>query len=126
MASRSPLWVRCGAVVLWAALIFAVSSVESAGSPESELTVKGIAGHVVEYAVLGGLLVWAGVVPRAAVAIAAVYGVTDELHQAFVPGRDASPVDWGLDVVGAVLGVALVRRTGRAREAGGPSYNCRR
>jgi VanZ family protein len=129
MTRRPPSWVRRGAFVLWAALIFAVSSVESAGSPESELTLRGITGHVAEYAVLGGLLVWAGAAPRAAVAFAAAYGVTDEVHQAFVPGRDASPVDWGLDVVGAVVGVAIALRRvllGRHRRRCAASYNCRR
>jgi VanZ family protein len=129
MASRPPFWVRRGAVVLWAAVIFAVSAVESAGSPGSALTLKGIAGHVGEYAVLGALLVWAGLAPRVAVAIAAAYGVTDEVHQAFVAGRDASAVDLGLDAVGALVGVAVARRKGtprRHRRRCAPSYNCRR
>lgn len=40
-------------------------------------------------------------------AIAACYGITDELHQIFVPGRDASIYDWFADCTGGVLAVAL-------------------
>jgi len=37
---------------------------------------------------------------------AAFYGLTDEIHQYFVPGRSADPWDWLADTVGAMLGVA--------------------
>jgi VanZ family protein len=40
-------------------------------------------------------------------AIASVYGVLDEWHQSFVPGRFASLTDVTLDIAGAVLGVWL-------------------
>ena len=40
-----------------------------------------------------------------AFALAVLYGVLDELHQAFVPGRTASEVDLGVDAAGALLGV---------------------
>ncbi len=41
-------------------------------------------------------------------AMAAVYSLTDEFHQWFVPGRGASLVDCGIDTSGAVLGVTLI------------------
>ncbi len=44
----------------------------------------------------------------AAVAIACLYGVTDEWHQSFVVARDASVRDWVVDTVGAVVMAALV------------------
>ncbi len=34
-----------------------------------------------------------------------LYGAVYELHQSFVPGRDASVFDWLADVLGAVAGV---------------------
>jgi VanZ family protein len=37
------------------------------------------------------------------------YGVTDEIHQHFVPGRSADPWDWLADTVGALLGVMAYR-----------------
>ncbi|MGI5089123.1 VanZ family protein [Treponema sp. OMZ 305] len=38
----------------------------------------------------------------------ACYGISDEIHQIFVPGRDASVYDWFADCTGAVL-ATLVR-----------------
>ena len=43
----------------------------------------------------------------AVVAVAACYGVFDELTQQFVPIRTADPLDWLADLCGAVLGTAL-------------------
>ena len=37
--------------------------------------------------------------------IVACYGISDEIHQIFVPGRDASLYDWFADCTGAVLAV---------------------
>jgi VanZ family protein len=39
--------------------------------------------------------------------IASFYGVTDEFHQLFTPGRDCSVYDWVADSMGALLGAAL-------------------
>src|SRR5262245_28938134 len=41
----------------------------------------------------------------AALAACAATGALDEWHQSFVPGRDASVLDWVADVVGSTLGV---------------------
>ncbi len=45
---------------------------------------------------------------------AACYGASDEIHQIFVPGRDASVYDWIADCTGALIAsllrTALVRR----------------
>ncbi len=40
-----------------------------------------------------------------ALAAAAVYSLTDEFHQSFVPERTASWVDCGIDASGAVIGM---------------------
>jgi VanZ family protein len=47
----------------------------------------------------------------AAFLITAAYAASDELHQHFVSGRHASPVDWAIDSAGAGL-AALRLRTG--------------
>jgi len=71
--------------------------------------------HVPLYAVLG--LAWygalRGVASRRMAALLAVvatiaYGVVDEWHQAFVPGREASGGDVVLDAVGALAAIAGV------------------
>jgi len=71
--------------------------------------------HVPAYVVLASAWCWAlrawlrVPVARAigAFAIASAYGVFDEWHQSFVPGRYASLTDVALDAAGAVLGIWL-------------------
>lgn len=39
--------------------------------------------------------------------IVSLYGVIDEIHQSFTPGRDSSVADWIADTIGAILGSAI-------------------
>ena len=85
-------------------------------------------GHVAEYAVLA-LLLWR-VVRRPvkpgsapwrwseaglALAVAALYAASDELHQAFVPSRQGSVRDVLLDTSGAALALLCLWAVGRLR-----------
>jgi VanZ family protein len=81
--------------------------------------------HVAEYAVLAFLVfralegIFATGRRREAwcFAITALYAVSDELHQMFVPGRGASMVDWGIDLAGVLLAIALMHAyEGAARQ----------
>jgi len=80
--------------------------------------------HVPAYAVLSWASWWAlGAwlnLPSARVisacAIASAYGIYDEWHQSFVPGRYASFTDITLDVAGAVLGIWLATWIGSRSE----------
>jgi VanZ family protein len=47
--------------------------------------------------------------PAFTAALGSVYGVIDEIHQYFVPGRDGSVGDWLADTLGACLAVAAVK-----------------
>jgi VanZ family protein len=40
--------------------------------------------------------------------ITSVYGVIDEIHQYFTPGRDCNIWDWIADTLGALLGTAAI------------------
>ena len=70
--------------------------------------------HLLEYAVLGALCYRAfrwglngQVAARAliiAIVAASLYGVTDEVHQLFVPFRESSWLDWLADTIGAAIG----------------------
>jgi VanZ family protein len=104
-AGRPQRWWLLAAVV-WAVLIFVGSSVSSAGSP-GDVTLKGAVEHIVEYLVLAALLRRSGLAWTACLLLAAAYGASDEFHQAFVPGRDASAMDLLFDVVGSTLGASL-------------------
>ena len=101
-------------VVLWAALIFALSSIPSldTGFGTWDLVLRKLA-HLVEYAILGGLLLRALRREPAAVALGSLYAVTDEIHQSFVAGRQGSPLDWLIDTVGVFAGVVLFSRATR-------------
>lgn len=97
--------------------------------PLSGIPLRDKLVHAIEYGLLGLLSARAMRVgfpalrPRQALITAAVitalFGYFDELHQAFVPGRDASLMDLAADAVGAALGVLayamLERRRVRAR-----------
>ncbi len=110
-ATRLSLWVP---VVLCAGVIFALSSIPSLSTELGiwDLVLRKLA-HLVEYAVLGALLYRALRREPAAVALGSLYAVTDELHQAFVPGRQGHALDWVIDTVGVVAGVFLLSRGGR-------------
>ena len=105
-------------VVAWAALIFAMSSIPDLGTGLGgwDLVLRKLA-HAAEYAVLGALLVRAvrREVPAAALGIA--YALTDEIHQAFVPGRQGRPLDVLIDAAGVHLGVYVLGRAGRRMRA---------
>jgi VanZ family protein len=95
-------------VLAWAAVIFAFSAIPSLSSGLGVWdTVLRKGAHITEYAVLGALLYRA--LEREAPALAAgiAYAATDELHQHFVRGRHAAPVDVAIDAVGVALGMLI-------------------
>ena len=85
--------MRISIVVLWAALIWVLSS--QGGDSVSSGAFSRIlwnGGHVVVFGVLAALILLSSqgnmvMRFRAAVAIAVIYGAVDEFHQSFVPGR---------------------------------------
>ena len=105
-------------VVGWAAVIFAFSSIPSLSTELGtwDLVLRKLA-HLAEYAILGALLVRAVRRPAVAVALAALYAVTDEVHQMFVDGRVGAPLDVGIDTLGALAGVLLWEQLARRRSA---------
>jgi VanZ family protein len=76
--------------------------------------------HAIEYAVLAALSYRAfrrAAGPYAAryavvlaAAAASLYGATDEVHQAFVPFRTSTPLDWLADTAGSVVGALTAQR----------------
>jgi VanZ family protein len=64
--------------------------------------------HFCTYAVLGFLLTRASGSAPMGFGLAALYGVVDEIHQGFVPLRDASLWDWVADAFGASFGAWVV------------------
>ncbi len=98
-------------VVLWAAVIFAFSSVPDLGTGLGtwDLVLRKIA-HACEFALLGALLLRALRDERAALLAGVAYATSDEVHQLFVAGRVGSPRDVFIDSLGVAAGVLLWRR----------------
>jgi VanZ family protein len=105
------------------AVIFGLSALPGSAVPGR----FGTLGHVALYAVLGGLYFHA--LPRegerpwlfalAAIACASLYGITDEFHQSFVPGRVPDVVDWLVDTGAAAAAVIVLRALQGYRELRG-------
>jgi len=113
-------------VVMWGALIFILSTSAFTAANTARiidpilrwlfpaLTAASVdvchnlirkAAHFTEYGVLFWLLVRGPMVrrPYLALMLCVVYALTDEGHQAFVPGRTASLYDVALDSTGALF-----------------------
>lgn len=102
------------ALAAYMALVFALSHQSRPPLPTVLLSVSDKLLHAAEYLPLGFLLarvVGAGSPADALVAwgAAVLFGASDEFHQSFVPGRDASVWDLAADAVGAGLGVWACR-----------------
>ena len=113
------MWIAAlSPVLLYAAAIFAVSA--QSDLPPSPVSDK--VAHFIEYAALGFLLAralyllvdrsvfWAAGV---AVAAAVLFAGTDELHQYFVPNRNASVFDLLADFLGSVVGAGIYAQLAR-------------
>lgn len=137
MSRRAKLVAAWSAVACWAAFIFFLSAHTSSDfsgegllaqvkrwltslvapvfGPETDAV--SVAARFCEYLVFGALLFAALRVtgpdarPTAlalgAIVAASAYGVTDEFHQLFVPGRLCDPSDWLTDTLGASLGAGI-------------------
>ena len=106
-------WVLVG---LYLAAIFFLSAQPSASIPASfpglDKWLHGMAYGLLAAVWCRALAVWplqdrpASAIAAAAVLLAALYGISDEVHQAFVPTRTADFWDWIADGIGAGLGAA--------------------
>jgi VanZ family protein len=113
--SPGPRFVRYALpALLYAGAIFFVSSLSHPPGPPLVHGLDKVV-HCAVYAVLGLLTVQAlagyGLRPLQAalwaLLVCALYGVSDEWHQAFVPGRSTDIRDWAADVLGAALAVRV-------------------
>lgn len=106
--------LRWVVTLAYASVIFYLSSRPWGGIPLFPHADKII--HLAIYFGLSALCVWSlratalkwrsAIFPMAFV-LATLYGVTDEVHQLFVPGRSCSVADLAFDGVGAFLGAWL-------------------
>ena len=115
---QNHFWWYQGPMVLWAIALFTQSSIPGDKIPNIELLSHDKVIHFLIYVVFA----WA--MHRAiryqnrfpllakyhylfAILFVALYGMSDELHQYFVPNRSASVADWGADCLGALAVIAF-------------------
>jgi len=106
--------------VLYAGLIFGLSSLEK--TPLETLPIWNIDKivHMIEYAVFGILLMLAfssegqeKISKRTelySAIIGVLYGLSDEIHQYYVPGRISAVSDLCADAIGIILGIWFFKR----------------
>lgn len=103
--------------IAWMVVIFALSSISGlrvSDEAEVDRPIRAVA-HLASYAFLAGLLLFAVAGlgrPRrrdvvVAFAVAVLYGVSDEIHQTYIPERSGRIEDVLTDAVGASIGLAV-------------------
>ena len=104
------------------AMLFGFSSLSTLPSPPQGFSFYDV--HVAAYAGLGALTAratakglrsvsWRAVL--VAIVISTLYGVSDEYHQRFVPGRTFDVLDMLADLIGSVAGASAVGAWGIIR-----------
>ena len=107
-------------VVFWAGLIFFASSFSTAKTTDffwGDFLIKKTA-HLIEYGILAVLLYRAmrgTEVDKTkafflSIIISGLYGLTDEFHQSFTPGREPKIRDVVIDTIGATIGSVIYDR----------------
>lgn len=126
-----PQWLRMMVPVAAMATLWWLSAQEPEPQPHS--TARALfhnSMHVIAYGCLAASvwLAWSrkpvaahhAFRSRGAWLIASLYGVVDELHQGYVPGRMCSFADFASDAVGAALAIVILRGiTGAASRSRG-------
>jgi len=108
-------------VLLWMGVLFWLSSQPGIDVPMLfpgqdkvfHAGVYGILGIFVLGAMRPGAAGYAGKQILTSIVIASLYGISDEFHQSFVPGRTPDVLDWVADTTGALLAIVLLARLAR-------------
>jgi VanZ family protein len=106
-------------VIVWMAVIFGGSSIGNVPRVGDKTTDSLVhrAAHVLEFGVLGALLLRALSKERPvtkremmmAWIVVTLYGASDEIHQRFTPGRSSEGLSLLFDVLGGALGMWAYR-----------------
>jgi VanZ family protein len=102
--------------IAWAGFIFVLSATPNLRFVESaslDFIVRKM-GHMAVFGILA-LLLWGALsysrvrlALLVSLALTVAYAASDEFHQSFTAGRHPSPIDVGIDSVGAVLALAAL------------------
>lgn len=115
-ANRALWWTLA---LMWAGLIFWLSSSPDAQGAFWLIEVMPYGdkfAHAFAFGVLAFCVHMASGKWWLALGLSSLYGMSDELHQSFVPGRRVGFSDWIADTLGAVGAVLLVKFLTRAKK----------
>ena len=113
--------------LVWMALLFYFSHQPSLDTPMLFAHQDKVL-HASLYAVLGVLLLTAQPLQTGGYSwrqagisalLASLYGLSDEIHQYFVPGRDSDVLDWVADSAGALIAAFLLAWLSRKWKSAG-------
>lgn len=106
--------------LLLIALIFTASGRSEVAAPDVPRIDK--VAHFFVYGLLSTLIARVPQIVRlrplgiySAVVLASLYGISDEWHQSFTPGRSVELFDWFMDTAGAVVAVTVYAHWPRYR-----------
>lgn len=108
--------------ISWMAVLFWLSHQPTLDTP-SLFSGQDKLFHAGAYGLLGILLLgsrrpeftgYTGSQALTAALLASLYGISDEFHQSFVPGRSPEVLDWVADTTGALLAVLLLAQLTRS------------
>jgi ribulose-phosphate 3-epimerase len=117
MTRTRAIWT--GLLVVYAGFIFALSSLPlGKGPPLLSFPGRDWVLHAFEFGLF--FVLARNAIGRTSIAllVTALYAGSDEFHQAFVPARDASLVDFGFDLLGACTAAAATALARRALLSG--------
>ncbi len=117
-------WLFLAGFLVWMAAVTALSAMPARllprwGFPGSDKVVHGLVfawGGALGAGATGGV--------AAGTALAGAFGLVDEAHQAFRPGRHSDRADWYADVAGAVVGALAAAAMGWTRRRAAEAAGC--
>lgn len=113
-------WIYQGPAIGCALLIFILSSIPGRDLPHLNVKLEDKFEHIIAYAVMGFLLAravfyqtrfpgWRNKYIGVVLLIGILFGISDEFHQYFVPGRLSDLMDLIADSIGIGLGLLVFR-----------------
>jgi VanZ family protein len=104
--------IRFIPALLWMGFIFYLSSQQTTGIGGDSYWQRFFilkTFHLIEYAVLFILINFAINSKLYSLTLSYLYGISDEFHQSFIPGRTAKFIDTFIDLLGIFIGLLILK-----------------
>ena len=104
--------IRFVPALIWMGIIFYFSSRQTIGIGGDSYWLRFFilkSFHLIEYATLFVLINFAINSKINSIFIAYLYGITDEIHQSFIPGRTSKVTDTLIDLLGIFIGLFVLK-----------------